>query len=214
MIFFRTLAVTVRLNSATSQYQVSGISNIRDLKAILDSLIKNPPSPTTKFEQSKISQSTDFYDYTTQTLLFLNAIFGDLSNLSFGHIVFMCYESLNYTSSRFNSDYAGILTNMVKSDTQSFFDVICKLNKTMSKIADKYELSKGIKIDAIPTAFAEEFFTNQDDVNEVYDVIFNWTASVLYKEYKTNGVFKGTELDWIDKFDIKENELYGFDFEK
>ena len=213
MIFFRTLAVTERFNSATSQYQISGISNLKDLKTILDSLIKNPPSPTTKFEQSKISQSTDFYDYTVQTLKFLNAIFGDMSNLSFSYIVNMCYESLNYTSGCFNSDYAGVLANMVKSDTQSFFNVISKLNQTIAKIADKYEL-RGIRINALPTAFAEEFFTNQDDVNEVYDVIFNWTASALYKEYKTNGVFKGTELDWIDKFDIKENELYGFDFEK
>lgn len=213
MIFFRTLAVTERLNSATSQYQISGISNIKDLKAILDNLTKNPPSPTTKFKQSKISQSTDFYNYTTQTLQFLNLIFGDLSNISFGYIVNMCYESLNYTSGCFNSDYAKVLTDMVQSDTQSFFNVISKLNQTLEKIADKYEL-RGIVINTLPTAFAEEFFKNQDDVNEVYDVIFNWTASVLYKGYKTNGVFKGTELDWIDKFDIKENELYGFDFEK
>lgn len=213
MIFFRTLAVTDRISSATSQYHISGISNIKDLKAILDNLTKNPPSPTTKFKQSKISRSTDFYNYTTQTLQFLNLIFGDLSNISFGYIVNMCYESLNYTSNCFNSDYAGILTNMVKSDTQSFFDVISKLNQTIEKIADRYEL-RGIVISGTPNAFAEEFFKNQDDVNEVYNVIFNWTASVLYKEYKTNGVFKGTELDWIDKFDIKENELYGFDFEK
>lgn len=162
-----------------------------------------------KLQLAAFSSSVDNFTYFVETLINLQAIFSTVPGNAKKPLNEIASHHMNYIDNIVAVGYLKTLTDdIVKPNLTEFLNIVENGKKILSKLMDKYNTTNIIQLDK----FASELVNHPEDANELFDNYFNWMTSKIYKYCKSNNKFRGTEFDWIDKFNIKEEELYNFGY--
>jgi len=159
-----------------------------------------------KLQIAAFSSSVDNTTYIVETLINLQAIFSIVPGNAKKPLNEIASHHMNYTDNITAQGYLKtIADDIVKPNLTEFVNIVENGKKILSKLMYKYATNN---LDR----FAAELVNHPEDANELFNNYFNWVTSKIYKYCKSNNKFRGTEFDWIDKFNIKEEELYNFGY--
>ena len=158
-----------------------------------------------KLQVAKKKDSVDNTTYVVESLENLQTIFSITGNIVKPLNEIAGYNT-SYTDNLISQSYLKILTDdIVKPNITELLNIVENGEKILSKLKVKYTTS-------VLEQITSELVNHPEDANELFNNYFNWMASKIYKYCKSNNKFNGTEFDWIDKFNIKEEELYNFGY--
>jgi len=159
-----------------------------------------------KLQVAEKIASVDNTTYVLNSLTTLQTIFSLVLGNSIKPLNEIAGYHVNYVDSITTTSYLRTLTDdITKPNLTEFLNIVENGEKILSKLKVKYTTS-------VLEQITSELVNHPDDANELFNNYFNWMASKIYKYRKSNNKFNGTEFDWIDKFNIKEEELYNFGY--
>lgn len=175
----------------------------------IPSRLKEPAEMFNKIDKLQVAEkkaSVDNSIYVLNSLTDLQVIFSIIPGNATKPLNEIASHHVNYIDSIITASYLKTLTDdIVNPDLTEFLNTVENGEKILSKLKVKYTIST-------PEQITSELVNHPDDANELFNNYFNWMASKIYRYCKSNTKFRGTEFDWIDKFNIKEEELYNFGY--
>lgn len=173
------------------------------------SRLKEPAEMFNEISKLQVAEkiaSVDNTTYVLNSLTTLQTIFSLVSGNAKKPLNEIASYHVNYVDSITTTSYLRTLTDdITKPNLTEFLNIVENGEKILSKLKVKYTTS-------VLEQITSELVNHPDDANELFNNYFNWMASKIYKYRKSNNKFNGTEFDWIDKFNIKEEELYNFGY--
>lgn len=173
------------------------------------SRLKEPAGMFNEISKLQVAEkiaSVDNTTYVLNSLINLQTIFSLVSGNATKPLNEIASYHVNYVDSIITTSYLKTLTDdIAKPNLTEFLNIVENGEKILSKLKVKYTTS-------VLEQITSELVNHPDDANELFNNYFNWMASKIYKYRKSNNKFNDTEFDWIDKFNIKEEELYNFGY--
>lgn len=169
---------------------------------------------TSHFVKNEL-QKRDNFSKIMDTFIYNRDVFSNDSCGNLRSIIRLAHDSmLNSSNYNVNSDYVtGVIIPLSNKEAcDKFCDMILNLNKVWKDIRSDWD-KKGYytsnKGDSQRFSdFVKDLRTSLPELNTAVNTYYNWFVDYIYDEYKNSGLYKNSELMWIDKFDIKKEDLH------